>query len=140
LNQFVLKFPTTGRADHLSKVHANASRHSALSYGHAEKLEAQLLAEVKELLARAESADTQALPEGLDIPAELARREARLRAISRSLRGLYSPVRRVEDRPLRRRYRPVLRFAQSPGLRAGGHHAAGLAGTFSSALPGLQRG
>lgn len=65
-----------------TKMRANASRHSALSYGHAEKLEAQLLAEVKELLAQAESADAQAQPEGLDIPEELARREARLEAIA----------------------------------------------------------
>ena len=35
-----------------TKVHANASRHSALSYGHAQKIEAQLEGEVKELLAR----------------------------------------------------------------------------------------
>lgn len=67
-----------------TKLHANASRHSALSYGHAEKLEAQLLAEVKALLARAESADTEPLPEGLDIPEELARREARLQAIAQA--------------------------------------------------------
>lgn len=40
-----------------TKMHANASRHSALSYGHAQKIEAQLQAEVKELLARAEAAD-----------------------------------------------------------------------------------
>jgi len=65
-----------------TKVHANASRHSALSYGHAEKLEEQLRAEVKELLARAESADAEPLPEGLDIPEELARRETRLQAIA----------------------------------------------------------
>ena len=36
-----------------TKLHANASRHSALSYGHAQKIEAQLQAEVQELLARA---------------------------------------------------------------------------------------
>lgn len=64
-----------------TKVHANASRHSALSYGHAQKLEAQLEAEVKELLARAEAADCEPLPEGLSIPEELARREQRLAAI-----------------------------------------------------------
>jgi transposase len=64
-----------------TKVHANASRHSALSYGHAEKLEGQLQAEVGELLARAEAADAEPLPEGLDIPEELARRESRLAAI-----------------------------------------------------------
>ena len=64
-----------------TKVHANASRHSALSYGHAEKLEAQLQAEVKALLARADAADAEPLLEGLNIPEELARREARLQAI-----------------------------------------------------------
>ena len=64
-----------------TKLHANASRHRALSYGHAEKLEAQLEAEVKALLERAEAADAEPLPEGLNIPEELARREARLQAI-----------------------------------------------------------
>ena len=64
-----------------TKIHANASRHSALSYGHAQKLEAQLEAEVKELLARAEAADSEPLPEGLSIPTELSRREERLAAI-----------------------------------------------------------
>ena len=64
-----------------TKLHANASRHSALSYGHAEKIERQLHAEVGELLARAAAADAEPLPAGLDIPQELARREARLQAI-----------------------------------------------------------
>jgi hypothetical protein len=56
-----------------TKLHANASRHSALSYGHAEKLEARLQTEVAELLARAEAADAEPLPDGLNIPEELAR-------------------------------------------------------------------
>lgn len=64
-----------------TKIHANASRHSALSYGHAQKIEAQLETEVKQLLARAEAADQEPLPEGLNIPAELSRREERLAAI-----------------------------------------------------------
>jgi transposase len=64
-----------------TKIHANASRHSALSYGHAQKIEAQLQAEVKQLLARAEAADQEPLPEGLNIPEELSRREERLAAI-----------------------------------------------------------
>ncbi|MDQ3773207.1 MAG: hypothetical protein M3461_01920, partial [Pseudomonadota bacterium] len=34
-----------------------------------------------ELLARAEAADAEPLPEGLNLPEELARREARLEAI-----------------------------------------------------------
>jgi transposase len=61
-----------------TKIHANASRHSALSYEHAGKIEAQLKAEVAELLAKAEAADRADLPDGLSIPDELARREERL--------------------------------------------------------------
>jgi transposase len=61
-----------------TKVHTNASRHSALSYEHAGKIEAQLKAEIGELLAKAEAADRADLPDGLSIPEELARREDRL--------------------------------------------------------------
>ena len=64
-----------------TKMHANASRHSALSYGHAQKIEAQLEAEVKELLQRAAAADQEPLPAGLNIPEELTRRAERLAAI-----------------------------------------------------------
>jgi hypothetical protein len=65
-----------------TKIHANASRHSALSYGHAEAIEAQLKAEVQELLALAEEADGANLPDGMSLPAELERREDRLAAIA----------------------------------------------------------
>jgi transposase len=61
-----------------TKIHANASRHSALSYEHAGKIEAQLKAEVADLLAKAEAADQVDVPDGMSIPEELARREARL--------------------------------------------------------------
>src|SRR6266849_4239970 len=61
-----------------TKIHANASRHSALSYEHAGKIAAQLKAEVAELLAKAEAADKADLPDGMSIPEELARREDRL--------------------------------------------------------------
>jgi transposase len=65
-----------------TKIHANASRHSALSYEHAGKLEAQLKAEVGELLARAEAADKADVPDGMSIPEELARREERLKKLA----------------------------------------------------------
>lgn len=64
-----------------TKVKANASRHSALSHGHALKLKQQLQAEVETLLRLAEAADASERPEGLDIPQELARREERLARI-----------------------------------------------------------
>jgi transposase len=65
-----------------TKIHANASRHSALSYEHAGKIEAQLRAEVAELMAKAEAADKADIPDGMSIPDELARREDRLRKIA----------------------------------------------------------
>lgn len=64
-----------------TKVKANASRHRALSYGHANRIEVQLKAEVEQLLRLAEQADRRDLPDGMDVPAEIARREARLAAI-----------------------------------------------------------
>jgi len=65
-----------------TKIHANASRHSALSYEHAGKIEAQLKAEVADLMAKAEAADTADIPDGMSIPEELALREERLRKIA----------------------------------------------------------
>src|SRR5215475_2925498 len=56
-----------------TKIHANASRHSALSYEHAGKLEVQLRAEVEE------KAD---VPDGMSIPEELERREERLKKLA----------------------------------------------------------
>jgi transposase len=65
-----------------TKIHANASRHSALSYEHAGKIEAQLKAEVAELMAKAEAVDQADIPDGMSIPDELARREDRLQKIA----------------------------------------------------------
>ena len=65
-----------------TKIKANASKHKALSWKYACKLERQLKAEVKDLLRQAEEADRADLPDGLDIPAEMARREERLAAIA----------------------------------------------------------
>src|SRR3989338_5526620 len=65
-----------------SKIHANASRHSALSHGHIEKTEAQLKAEVQELLALADAADQSPVPDGVSLPDEIKRREDRLVAIA----------------------------------------------------------
>jgi transposase len=61
-----------------SKVHADASTSKAVSYKRASALIAQLQAEVAELFALAEQADQAALPAGLDVAAEIARRDERL--------------------------------------------------------------
>jgi hypothetical protein len=62
----------------------DTSRHSALSHEYAGKIEAQLQAEVADLLAKAETADQAGVPDGMSIPDELARREWRLSEIARA--------------------------------------------------------
>lgn len=66
-----------------TKIKANASKHKAMSWGYANRLEEQLRREVRELLKQAKRADAEEEPE-LDIPDELARREDRLAAIERA--------------------------------------------------------
>jgi transposase len=65
-----------------TKIKANASKHKALSWEHAKRLEEQLRGEVEELMRLAEQADNQPLPEQIDIPLELERREKRLAVIA----------------------------------------------------------
>jgi hypothetical protein len=65
-----------------SKVKANASRHKAMSYKRMVQAEAELTAEIDALLKRARATDEAERQEPeLDLPAELARREARLATI-----------------------------------------------------------
>ena len=67
-----------------TKMKANASKHKALSYGHACKVENQLKVEVAELMKKAEAADKADIPDGMSIPEELERREERLEVIAQA--------------------------------------------------------
>ena len=67
-----------------TKIAANASKHRALSWEHANKIEAQLRQEVQMLLKLAEDSDSRPVNDGLDVPAEIARREQRLGAIAQA--------------------------------------------------------
>jgi len=71
-----------------SKIHADASKSHAVSYGRVLKLEAQLRAEVEELLALGEKADRNELPSGLDIEAEITFRQGRLVNLAEAKRVL----------------------------------------------------
>ena len=71
-----------------SKVHADASKSKAVSYGRLLKLEAQLRQEVEELLALGEQADATALPQELEIDTEVAFRQARLVNLAEAKRVL----------------------------------------------------
>src|SRR5881296_587302 len=77
-----------------SKVKANASKHKAMSYGRMREKQRQLRNEVKDLLAQAEAADAAEDAEygcdrrGDELPAELQRRESRLKRIGEAKRAL----------------------------------------------------
>jgi transposase len=81
-----------------TKIHANASRHSALSYERAGRLEAQVRAEVAELMAKAEAADRADGPDGMSIPDELARREDRLRSLAEARAKIEARARERHER------------------------------------------
>jgi transposase len=78
-----------------TKIKANASKHSALSYEYACKIEEQLKKEVEELFRMAEASDTEPLPEGMNIPEELKRRDERLKIIAEAKKEI---ERRAEER------------------------------------------
>ena len=80
-----------------TKIKANASRHKALSWKYAQALERHLQGEVDELMRLAEQADHRALPEQLDIPEELARRQHRLAAIRRARHEIEARARHRQE-------------------------------------------
>lgn len=61
-----------------TKILANASKHSAVSYGHALKQMQLAEEQIAELLQKAEDADSTPLQDGLTIPEEIKRREDRI--------------------------------------------------------------
>jgi transposase len=77
-----------------SKVKANASKHKAMSYGRMQEDEKRLKEEVKKLLQQAERVDAEEDARygrdrsGDELPAELARRETRLKKIQEAKRAL----------------------------------------------------
>ena len=67
-----------------SKIHADASKSHAVSYGRLLELEQRLRAEVEELMALGEQADQVDLPEGLEVEVEVALRQERLANLARA--------------------------------------------------------
>jgi transposase len=87
--------PRVGRvALDSTKIKANASKHKAMSYGRMREKQRQLRDEVNNLLAQAEAADAADDAEygpdhrGDELPAELQRRESRLKRIREAKRAL----------------------------------------------------
>jgi transposase len=80
----VLKFGQLTVAADGTKVLANASKHSAVSYQRAGEMIGQLELEVQQLLAKAEQADATPLQDGLTIPDEITRRQERKAALAQA--------------------------------------------------------
>jgi len=83
-----------------TKIKANASKHKAMSYDRMGEKQKQLKAEVKQLLEQAEAAD--AAEDGRDragdeLPAELERRETRLKKIREAKRALEERARQKAE-------------------------------------------
>lgn len=107
-----------------TKIKANASKHKAMSWGYANKLEEQLRREVRELLKQAEQADAEDEPE-IDIPDELARREDRLAAIEkakaeieRRARERFEAEQAEHEEKLKRRQKKEAKSGKKAGGRA----------------------
>ncbi|MBT4525762.1 MAG: transposase, partial [Deltaproteobacteria bacterium] len=69
-----------------TKVNANASKHKAMSYGHASKLEQKIKEEVELLLEKAQEENEKDEDSGLKIPEEIARREDQIAKIQEAKR------------------------------------------------------
>ena len=126
-----------------TKIHANASRHSALSYGHAEKIEARLKAEVQELLKLAEAADQTPIPDGMKLAGgdasgakivwpPLPRPRPRSRPAPRSASSTSRPNIKPRSRPAKPRQPPR---ASSPKVRHRSHPRQARALTTRSTSP-----
>ena len=70
-----------------TKIKANASKHKALSYEYACKLEKQLQDEVTTLMSKSDEPDSTEIKD-LDIPAEIKRRKDRLKKIDKAKRTI----------------------------------------------------
>ncbi|RKT45762.1 transposase [Thiocapsa rosea] len=95
-----------------TKIKANASKHKALSYAHANRLEEQLKGEVEDLMRLAEQADNTPRPAPLDLPSELKRREQRLAVIAAAKAEIQARARALRGRA--GRVRTQARRARSP--------------------------
>jgi len=105
-----------------TKIKANASKHKALSHGHIEKREAQLREEVQALLKKAADVDQEELADGIDLPAEIARREDRLKALAEAKTQIAERV-KERDEQARKDYQEKL--ARREALRATGKKPRG---------------
>jgi len=105
-----------------TKVLANASKHAAVSYGHAGEKMRELDLEIAELMKQAEQADATPLDDGLSIPEELQRRVARKAKLAAARAEMeVRALARVEEQREQYEQKMAARAAQ----RAGGKKPRG---------------
>lgn len=83
-----------------TKIKANASKHKAVSYERAGQMILQLETEVDQLMRKAEDADSTPLDDGLSIPDEIARREARIEKLKTARKAIEQRARERAGREL----------------------------------------
>ena len=107
-----------------SKVHADASKSHAVSYGRLLQMERRLGAEVEELIALAETAEQEGLPEGMDLEFEIVLREERLLNLAQAKAVLearaeerYKAEKAEYEAKMREREEKAKRTGRKPGGR-----------------------
>ena len=108
-----------------TKVQANASKHQALSWQHACKIEQQLKQEVEQLWLLADQADEGSIPDGMKIPEELVLRENRLATIAEAKKKIearaterYEQEKQVYENKLAEREQKAKERGRKPGGKA----------------------
>ena len=108
-----------------SKIHADASKSHAVSYGRLLQLERRLRVEVEELMALGEKADQEELPEGLDVGFEIALRQERLLNLAQAKAVLearaqerYEAEKAEYEAKMREREEKAKQTGRKPGGRA----------------------
>lgn len=108
-----------------TKVHANASKHRAMSYGRMQEQEKVIEAEVQALLVRAEQADEQEDnlhgrgQDAEDLPEEMRRRETRLERIRQAKAALEQEAKQARLEQLREQASAQRTKAEDEGLSDG---------------------
>jgi len=106
-----------------TKVHADASKSKAVSYGRLVAMEAHLHAEVEELFALGERADAEEWPEGLVVSTEVAFRQVRLARLAEAKAVLEARARErdvIEAAAYEAKLRERAARANVAGRRLGG--------------------
>jgi transposase len=102
-----------------SKVHADASKSHAVSYGRLLQLERRLHAEVEELLALGQKVDQGGLPAGLDITFEITLRQKRLLNLDRA-KAVLAARAQERDAAEQAEYEAKLREREEKAKKTGG--------------------